>query len=93
MFWIDNLKNFKYVIYTFCYFSIARQLQKHISLFCEVEALSRGVQVGNAREFDVPAVIRTFYYYAGWAQLIKTELNEWKPYGLFSKFISLYFCL
>ncbi|XP_034237958.1 aldehyde dehydrogenase family 16 member A1-like [Thrips palmi] len=62
-------------------YSIARQLQKHISLLCEVEALSRGVQVGNVRELDVPAAIRTFYYYAGWAQLIKTELKEWKPHG------------
>lgn len=62
-------------------YSIARNLQKHISLLCEVEALSRGVQVGNVRELDVPAAIRTFYYYAGWAQLSKTELNEWKPHG------------
>ncbi|KAK3925851.1 Aldehyde dehydrogenase family 16 member A1 [Frankliniella fusca] len=62
-------------------YSIARQLQKHITLLCEVEALSRGVQVGNSREYDVPTLIRTFYYYAGWAQLVKTDLPEWKPCG------------
>ncbi|KAE8750732.1 hypothetical protein FOCC_FOCC002442 [Frankliniella occidentalis] len=62
-------------------YSIARQLQKHTTLLCEVEALSRGVQVGNARESDVPALIRTFYYYAGWAQISETDLPEWQPCG------------
>lgn len=62
-------------------YSIARQIQKHASLLSEVEALSRGVQVGNVREFDVPALIRTFYYYAGWAQIFETEFDSFKPYG------------
>ena len=69
----------------FLFSSIARQLQKHISLICEVEAISRGVQVSNVRESDASALIRTFYYYAGWAQLKDSELSSWKPLGKLAK--------
>lgn len=62
-------------------YSIARQIQKHSSLLCEIEACSKYVQVGNVREVDVPALVRTFYYYAGWAQLLETHLSEWRPTG------------
>ncbi|XP_068081426.1 aldehyde dehydrogenase family 16 member A1 isoform X2 [Anabrus simplex] len=50
-------------------YSIARHLQKNVSLLLQMEALTRGVQSKDPRDFDVPAMVRHFYYYAGWAQL------------------------
>lgn len=62
--------------------SIARQIQKYVALLCELEALSKCVQVGNAQEIDVPALVRIFYHYAGWAQLLETEMPDWKYHGV-----------
>lgn len=70
------------IIIFFSSHSIARQIQKHVALLCELEALSKCVQVGNAQEIDVPALVRIFYYYAGWAQLLESEMPDWKYRGL-----------
>nr|CAD7197749.1 unnamed protein product [Timema douglasi] len=60
-------------------YSLARHLQKNVSLLVQVECLNRGVQTRDPREFDVPAAVRHFYHYAGWAQLIHSDLKGWEP--------------
>jgi aldehyde dehydrogenase (NAD+) len=47
-----------------------------------MESLNRSVQCRDPREFDVPAVVRYLYHYAGWAQLSSSELRDWKPMGV-----------
>nr|CAD7392135.1 unnamed protein product [Timema cristinae] len=63
-------------------YSLARHLQKNVSLLVQVESLNRGVQTSDPREFDVPAAVRHFYHYAGWAQLIHSDLKGWEPQGV-----------
>ncbi|CAG2068090.1 unnamed protein product, partial [Timema podura] len=62
-------------------YSLARHLQKNVSLLVQVESLNRGVQTSDPREFDVPAAVRHFYHYAGWAQLVHSDLEGWEPRG------------
>lgn len=67
--------------YLFEHSSIARHIQKHQQLFAVVETLDTGRAVREARDTDVPQVVRIFYHYAGLAQLCDTELQGFKPYG------------
>jgi aldehyde dehydrogenase (NAD+) len=54
-----------------------------------MECLNRGVQIRDPRDFDVPAVVRYLYDYAGWAQLSSsTELRDWKPVGVVAAVIA-----
>ncbi|XP_063223947.1 putative aldehyde dehydrogenase DhaS [Bacillus rossius redtenbacheri] len=63
-------------------YSIARHLQKHTSLLVQLESLNRGVQTSDPREFDVPAAVRCFYHYAGWAELAAHDLAGREPVGV-----------
>ncbi|KAK0052885.1 aldehyde dehydrogenase family 16 member A1 [Biomphalaria pfeifferi] len=63
-------------------YSIARTLQKCQSLLAVVEAIDSGKTTRETRGTDIPAVIRHFYHYAGWAQIKDSELAKWKPYGV-----------
>ncbi|XP_021913051.1 aldehyde dehydrogenase family 16 member A1-like isoform X2 [Zootermopsis nevadensis] len=70
-------------------YSLARHMQKHATLLAQMESLNRGVQSCDPREFDVPAVVRYLYYYAGWAQLSSSsELRDWKPVGVVAGIMS-----
>lgn len=62
-------------------FSIARNLQKHQSLIAVVEAIDAGKPTRETKNVDIPAIIRQFYHFAGWAQLRDKEMIGWKPYG------------
>ena len=41
----------------------------------------------NSRDIDVPLLARHFYYYAGWAQLMETELRDYQPVGVVGQII------
>nr|CAD7463743.1 unnamed protein product [Timema tahoe] len=69
-------------------YSLARHLQKNVSLLVQVESLNRGVQTSDPREFDVPAAVRHFYHYAGWAQLVHSDLEGWEPRGVVAGILS-----
>jgi aldehyde dehydrogenase (NAD+) len=47
-----------------------------------VEALDNGKPVRETRDADHAVVTRWLYYYAGWAQLLETELPQWTSVGV-----------
>ena len=47
-----------------------------------LESMDNGKPVRESRDADVNVVARWLYYYAGWAQLMDTEMKEWKSCGV-----------
>ena len=68
-------------------YAIARQVQKHARLFAVLEALDNGKSIRETRDIDIPLVARHFYHHAGWAQLMDTELPEYKEIGVVGQII------
>ncbi|XP_034647673.1 aldehyde dehydrogenase family 16 member A1 [Trachemys scripta elegans] len=62
--------------------NMARTIQKHQRLLALLESLDTGKPIGEARDRDLPLVVRHFYHHAGWAQLMGTEMGGWKPLGV-----------
>uniref|UniRef100_A0A8C8SVP3 Aldehyde dehydrogenase domain-containing protein n=1 Tax=Pelusios castaneus TaxID=367368 RepID=A0A8C8SVP3_9SAUR len=63
-------------------YNMARTIQKHQHLFAILESLDTGKPIGEARDHDLPLVIRHFYHHAGWAQVMATEMGGWEPLGV-----------
>lgn len=63
-------------------YSLARHVQKHARLIAVVEALDNGKPIRETRDADTQVVIRWLYHYAGWAQLMGTEMRDWQPCGV-----------
>jgi len=63
-------------------YSLARHVQKHARLLAVVEALDNGKTIRETRDSDIPLLVRHLYYHAGWAQLMDTEMKEWKDIGV-----------
>jgi aldehyde dehydrogenase (NAD+) len=68
-------------------YAIARQIQKHSRLFAVLEALDNGKSIRETRDIDTPLVARHFYYHAGWAQLMATELRGYEALGVVGQII------
>src|SRR5690349_14771 len=68
-------------------YAIARQIQKHSRLFAVVESLDNGKPIRETRDIDIPLVARHFYYHAGWAQLMESELADYRPLGVVGQII------
>ncbi|KAE8593857.1 hypothetical protein XENTR_v10019349 [Xenopus tropicalis] len=68
-------------------YSIARTVQKHQRLLSVIESMDNGKPIREARDCDVPLVVRHFYHHAGWAQLRDTEMNGWKPLGVIAAIV------
>jgi len=68
-------------------YAIARQIQKHARKFAVLETLDNGKPIRETRDIDVPLVARHFYYHAGWAQLMASELPGYKPVGVIGQII------
>src|SRR5207237_10537010 len=64
-------------------YALARHIQKHSRLLAVLESLDNGKTIRETRDIDIPLVARPFYYHAGWAQLMASELgrNELGPYS------------
>jgi aldehyde dehydrogenase (NAD+) len=63
-------------------YNVARLVQKHHRLFDVIEALDNGKTIRETRDADMPTVIRWLYHYAGWAQLMDTEMPGYSPIGV-----------
>ena len=63
-------------------YALARLVQKHSRLFAVVETLDNGKPIRESRDIDVPLVARHFYYHAGLAQLLASELPDQVPLGV-----------
>src|SRR5512143_2357255 len=63
-------------------YAIARNVQKHHRLLAVLESMDNGKPIRESRDIDVPLLARHFFYYAGWAQLMETELRDYQPVGV-----------
>ncbi|MBI5953812.1 MAG: aldehyde dehydrogenase family protein [Chloroflexi bacterium] len=68
-------------------YAIARQIQKHSRLFAVLESMDNGKPIRETRDIDIPLVARHFYYHAGWAQIMSTELRGYEPVGVVGQII------
>ncbi len=68
-------------------YAIARQIQKHSRLFAVLETIDNGKPIRETRDIDIPLVARHFYYHAGWAQLMSSELRDYEPVGVIGQII------
>jgi len=68
-------------------YAIARQIQKHSRLFAVLETLDNGKSIRESRDIDIPLVARHFYHHAGWAQLMDTDLKDYKEIGVVGQII------
>jgi aldehyde dehydrogenase (NAD+) len=68
-------------------YAIARNIQKHNRLLAVLESLDNGKPIREARDIDVPLLARHFYYHAGWAQLMDSELKDYQPVGVVGQII------
>ncbi len=68
-------------------YAIARHIQKHSRLLAVLESLDNGKSIRETRDIDIPLVARHFYYHAGWAQLMASELPGYQPVGVVGQII------
>ncbi len=68
-------------------YALARLIQKHARLFAVLETLDNGKPIRESRDIDIPLVQRHFYYHAGLAQLIDSELPGHVPHGVCGQII------
>ncbi len=68
-------------------YAIARHIQKHSRLLAVLESLDNGKPIRETRDIDIPLVARHFYYHAGWAQLMESELPGYQPIGIVGQII------
>ncbi len=68
-------------------YAIARHIQKHSRLLAVLESLDNGKPIRETRDIDIPLVARHFYYHAGWAQLMESELPGYQPVGVVAQII------
>ena len=68
-------------------YAIARLLQKHARLFAVLETLDNGKPIRESRDIDIPLAQRHFYYHAGMAQLMDSELPDRVALGVCGQII------
>ncbi len=68
-------------------YALARLLQKHARLFAVLETLDNGKPIRESRDTDIPLAQRHFYYHAGMAQLMESELPGAKALGVCGQII------
>ncbi|MDF1856651.1 aldehyde dehydrogenase family protein [Pseudooceanicola sp.] len=68
-------------------YAIARLVQKNARLFAVLETLDNGKPIRESRDIDIPLVHRHFYYHAGLAQLMESELPDRRALGVCAQVI------
>jgi len=68
-------------------YAIARLVQKNARLFAVLETLDNGKPIRESRDIDIPLVARHFYYHAGMAQLMSSELPDAESLGVCGQII------
>ncbi len=68
-------------------YAIARHIQKHSRLLAVLKSLDNGKPIRETRDIDIPLVARHFYYNAGWAQLMESQLPDYQPVGVIGQII------
>jgi aldehyde dehydrogenase (NAD+) len=62
-------------------------MQKHSRKLAVLESLDNGKPVRESRDIDIPTAARHFYYHAGWAQLLESELPGQEALGVIGQII------
>jgi len=68
-------------------YAIARHIQKNSRLFAVLESMDNGKPIRESRDIDIPLVARHFYYHAGWAQVMESELAGYRQIGVVAQII------
>jgi aldehyde dehydrogenase (NAD+) len=68
-------------------YALARLVQKHARLFAVLETLDNGKPIREARDIDIPLVQRHFYFHAGLAQLMDSEMPDRQALGVCGQII------
>jgi len=68
-------------------YAIARLIQKHARLFAVLESVDNGKPIRETRDLDIPLVVRHFYYHAGWAEAMESDLPGCEPIGVCGQII------
>jgi aldehyde dehydrogenase (NAD+) len=68
-------------------YALARLLQKQSRLFATLESLDNGKPIRESRDIDIPLAQRHFYYHAGQAQLMDSELPDRRALGVCGQII------
>ena len=68
-------------------YALARLIQKQSRLFAVLESLDNGKPIRESRDIDIPLVARHFYYHAGMAELMETELPGHEALGVCGQII------
>lgn len=68
-------------------YAIARLMQKHSRLLATMETLDNGKPIRESRDIDIPLAIRHFYYHAGLAQLMPSEMPDHVALGVCGQII------
>jgi len=63
-------------------YALARLVQKNARLFAVLETLDNGKPIRESRDIDIPLVHRHFYFHAGLAQLMDSELPDREAVGV-----------
>ncbi len=66
-------------------YALARLIQKHSRFLSVLETIDNGKPIRETRDIDIPLVARHFYYHAGWAKKICTQIH--KPIGVVGQII------
>ncbi len=68
-------------------YAIARQVQKHSRFLAVLETMDNGKPIRETRDLDIPLVARHFYYHAGCAQLMESEMPGYESVGVCGQII------
>ena len=68
-------------------YAIARHIQKRDRFLAVLEVLDNGKPIREARDIDVPLVVRHFYHHAGWAEMLAEEFPGAGPVGVCGQII------
>ena len=68
-------------------YALARLIQKNSRFIAVLESLDNGKTLRETRDIDIPLAARHFYYHAGWAQLLQSELPGYEPLGVAGQII------
>lgn len=68
-------------------YAIARTIAKHSRILAVLESMNNGKPIRETRDIDVPAVIRWFYHFAGWAKVMLQVFPNRKPVGVICQIV------
>ncbi len=60
-------------------FKLADLIEKNADELAEIETIDNGKPINESRHFDLPAVVETFRYYAGWCTKLEGETISNNP--------------